>query len=766
MCFWKRYSGLPLRRDIDFSIELAPGAVPVSKTPYQMSTPELVELKLQLKEMMDKGYIRPSVSPWGAPVLFVKKKDGTLRLCIDYRQLNKVTIKNKYPLPKIDDLFDQLGGASIFSKIDLRSGYHQVRIKGEDIHKTSFRTRYGHYEFVVVPFGLTNAPATFMCLMNNVLSKFLDKFVLVFIDDILIYSKNREEHEEHLRLVLQVLREHQLYAKFNKCDFFQKQIHYLGHVLSEEGVAVDPHKIRSIMEWPTPKDVSYIISFMGLEGYYRRFIKGFFKIGCLINALQKKGTKFLWTQKCEERFQTLKHLLTHAPMLKITDPEDDFLVCIDACKEGLGRFLMQKGSVICYESRKLNEHEVNYVTHDLELATIVHALKMWRNYLLGRNFLLMTDHCGLRYLFDQPNLNARQARWMALLSEFDFKIKHIKGKENRVADALSRSMKTIHVAAMSTSETEVKERIRNTQGTDPFVQTVTLYLQQEPTEVKYEGYQMTKGGLLTYRDRLYIPNCDDLKRFIMDELHKRPYTGHPGYQKMITATRKQFYWPGLKKDTTKYLARCIKCQQIKAEHRHPTGLLQPLPIPEWKWETISMDFITRLPNSTKQNDTIMVVVDKLRKSTHFIPVKSTYKVIDITQVFLKEVFRLHGITSNFWKSLMAGLETKLLFSTAYHPQTDRQIERVNQILEDMLRMHVMHQPRKWEDYLPLVEFAYNNGYQASLKMSPFEVLYGRPCNTPVSWSNPVNKISIGPNMLKEMEQQVTQIKQNLKVSQN
>jgi hypothetical protein len=314
--FPEEISGLPPRRDIDFSIELAPGAVPVSRTPYQMSMPELVELKLQLKEMMDKGYIRPSMSPWGAPVLFVKKKDGTLRLCIDYRQLNKVTIKNKYPLPRIDDLFDQLGGASVFSKIDLRSGYHQVRIKGEEIHKTAFRTRYGHYEFVVVPFGLTNAPATFMCLMNSVLSKFLDKFVLVFIDDILIYSKNREEHEEHLRIVLQVLREHQLYAKFSKCDFFQKQIHYLGHVLSKEGVAVDPDKIRSIMEWPTPKDVSDIRSFMGLAGYYRRFIKYFSKIGCPITALQKKGKKFLWTQQCEERFQTLKHLLTHAPRVK------------------------------------------------------------------------------------------------------------------------------------------------------------------------------------------------------------------------------------------------------------------------------------------------------------------------------------------------------------------------------------------------------------------------------------------------------------------
>jgi hypothetical protein len=290
------------------------------------------------------------VSLWGAQVLFVKKKDGTLRLCIDYKQLNKVTIKNKYPLPRIDDLFDQLGGAPIFSKIDLRSGYHEVQIKGEDIHKNAFRMRYGHYEFVVVPFGLTNAPATFMCLMNNVLNKLLDKFVLGFINDILIYTKNRKEHEEHLRFVLQVLREHQLYAKFNKCEFFQKKIHYLGHVLFEEGVEVDLEKIKSIMEWPTPKDVSDIRSFMGLAGYYRRFIKGFSKIGCPIIALQKKGTKFPWTQKCEEIFQTLKHLLTHVPVLKITNPEADFLVCTDACKEGLGGVLMQEGSVICYES--------------------------------------------------------------------------------------------------------------------------------------------------------------------------------------------------------------------------------------------------------------------------------------------------------------------------------------------------------------------------------------------------------------------------------
>eukprot|EP00253_Pinus_taeda_P006409 PITA_06409 len=231
--FPKEVPGLPPKRDIDFTIELIPGAAPVSRAPYRMSVPELIELKMQLQELLDKNYICPSMSPWGAPILFVKKKDGTLRMYIDYRQLNKLTIKNKYPLPRIDELFDQVKGEKVFSKIDLRSGYHQIRIKEEDIAKTTFRTHYGHYKFVVLPFGLTNAPATLMCLMNSVFHKFLDKFVLIFIDDILIYSRSHEEHKEHLRMVLQTLREHQLYSKFSKCDFFKEEIQYLGHVITK-----------------------------------------------------------------------------------------------------------------------------------------------------------------------------------------------------------------------------------------------------------------------------------------------------------------------------------------------------------------------------------------------------------------------------------------------------------------------------------------------------------------------------------------------------
>jgi hypothetical protein len=258
---------------------------PISKEPYRMSLPKLIELEIQLQELLDKEYIRPSVSPWGAPILFVKKKDGTLILCMDYRQLNKMTIKTKYPLLRINDLFDQVGGEKIFSKLDLRSGYHQFRIKDEDINKTSFRTRYKHYDFVFISFGLTNAPTRFMCLMNNIFSQYLDNFFLVFIDDILVYSKMEDEHEEHLKIVLKTLRKHKLYAKFDKCNFYQGRIQYLGHVISEEGIVVDPEKIRAIMEWHIPKDVADIRSFMGITDYYRRFIEGFYNITYPIASL-------------------------------------------------------------------------------------------------------------------------------------------------------------------------------------------------------------------------------------------------------------------------------------------------------------------------------------------------------------------------------------------------------------------------------------------------------------------------------------------------
>ncbi|GJR27965.1 putative reverse transcriptase domain-containing protein [Tanacetum coccineum] len=309
--------GLPPTRQVEFQIDLVPGAAPVARAPYRLAPSEMKELSEQLKELSDKGFIRPSSSPWGAPVLFVKKKDGSFRMCIDYRELNKLTVKNRYPLPRIDDLFDQLQGSSVYSKIDLRSGYHQLRVREEDIPKTAFRTRYGHYEFQVMPFGLTNAPAVFMDLMNRVCKPYLDKFVIVFIDDILIYSKNKQEHKEHLKIILELLKKEELYAKFSKCEFWIPKVQFLGHVIDSEGIHVDPAKIESIKDWTSPKSPTEIRQFLGLAGYYRRFIEGFSKIAKPMTKLTQKKVKFEWGDKQEAAFQLLKQKLCSAPILAL-----------------------------------------------------------------------------------------------------------------------------------------------------------------------------------------------------------------------------------------------------------------------------------------------------------------------------------------------------------------------------------------------------------------------------------------------------------------
>ncbi|GJQ92666.1 putative reverse transcriptase domain-containing protein [Tanacetum coccineum] len=377
----KQVKDVPIVRDFpEVFPEDLPGLPPIR--------PELSE---QLQELSDKDFIRPSSSPWGAPVLFVKKKDGSFRMCIDYRELNKLTVKNRYPLPRIDDLFDQLQGSSIYSKIDLRSGYHQLRVREQDIPKTAFRTRYGHYEFQVMPFGLTNAPAVFMDLMNRVCKPYLDKFVIVFIDDILIYSKNEKEHEEHLKAILGLLKEEKLYAKFSKCDFWIPKVQFLGHVIDSRGIHVDPAKIESIKDWASPKTPTEIRQFLGLAGYYRRFIEGFSKIAKSMTKLTQKEVKFDWGEKEEDAFQLIKQKLCSAPILALPEGSEDFVVYCDASHKGLGAVLMQREKVIAYASRQLKVHEKNYTTHDLELGSVVFALKLWRHYLYGTSQKCYSD---------------------------------------------------------------------------------------------------------------------------------------------------------------------------------------------------------------------------------------------------------------------------------------------------------------------------------------------------------------------------------------
>jgi hypothetical protein len=429
--------GMPFDRDIQFIIELQPGTAPISRRPYHMPPNELAELKVQLQDLLDKGFIHPSASPWGCPALFVKKKAHSLRLCVDYHPLNAVTIKNKYPLPRIDILFHQLAGAKVFSKIDLCSGYHQIKIKPSDIPKTAFSTRYGLHEYLVMSFGLTNAPAYFMYLLKSVFMPELNKFIIVFIDDILIYSKNLEDHARHLHIILQRLREHHLYAKFSKCEFWLDTVKFLGHTISSNGISVDPSKVQEVMDWKPPISVHQIRSFLGLAGYYRRFIPDFSKIAKPMIELLKKGIKFSWNEKCEEAFHTLTAHLTIALVLAQPDNSKPFDIYCDASGIGLGCVLMQNNRVIAYASRALRTHEQNYPTHDLELAAVIHALKIWRHYLMGTKCNIYTDHKSLKYIFTQVDLNMRQRRWLELIKDYDLEVHYHPGKANVVADALS-----------------------------------------------------------------------------------------------------------------------------------------------------------------------------------------------------------------------------------------------------------------------------------------------------------------------------------------
>ncbi|KAL0546391.1 hypothetical protein IC582_016299 [Cucumis melo] len=799
--FPEELPGLPPHREVEFAIELEPGTVPISRAPYRMAPAELKELKVQLQELLDKGFIRPSVSPWGAPVLFVKKKDGSMRLCIDYRELNKVTVKNRYPLPRIDDLFDQLQGATVFSKIDLRSGYHQLRIKDEDVPKTAFRSRYGHYEFIVMSFGLTNAPAVFMDLMNRVFREFLDTFVIVFIDDILIYSKTEAEHEEHLRMVLQTLRDNKLYAKFSKCEFWLKQVFFLGHVVSKAGVSVDPAKIEAVTGWTRPSTVSEVRSFLGLAGYYRRFVENFSRIATPLTQLTRKGVPFVWSKACEDSFQTLKQKLVIAPVLTVPDGSGSFVIYSDASKKGLGCVLMQQGKVVAYASRQLKSHEQNYPTHDLELAAVVFALKIWRHYLYGEKIQIFTDHKSLKYFFTQKELNMRQRRWLELVKDYDCEILYHPDKANVVADALSRKVShstalitrqaplhrdleraeiAVSVGAVTTQlaqltvQPTLRQKIIDAQSNDPYLVDKRGLAEAGQTA----EFSLSSDGGLLFERRLCIPSDSAVKTELLSEAHSSPFSMHPGSTKMYQDLKRVYWWRNMKREVAEFVSKCLVCQQVKAPRQKPAGLLQPLSIPEWKWENVSMDFITGLPRTLRGFTVIWVVVDRLTKSAHFVPGKSTYTASKWAQLYMSEIVRLHGVpvsivsdrdarfTSKFWKGLQTAMGTRLDFSTAFHPQTDGQTERLNQVLEDMLRACALEFPGSWDSHLHLMEFAYNNSYQATIGMAPFEALYGKCCRSPVCWDEVGEQRLMGPELVQSTNEAIQKIRSRMHTAQS
>ncbi|GJV00304.1 putative reverse transcriptase domain-containing protein [Tanacetum coccineum] len=479
--------GLPPTRQVEFQIDLIPGVAPVARAPYRLAPSKMKELSEQLKELSDKGFIRPSSLSWGAPVLFVKKKDGSLRMCIHYQELNKLTVKNRYLLPRIDDLFDQLQGSSVYSKIDMRS---------------------------VMPCGLTKAPAVFMDLMNRVCKPFLDKCMIVFIDDILIYSKNKKEHEEHLKAVLELLKKEKLYAKFSKCEFWIPKIQFLGHMIDIQGIHVDPAKIESIKDWESPKMPMEIHQFLGLAGYYQRFIEGFSKIAKSMTKLTQKGVKFDWGDNKEAAFQLLKQKLCSAPILALPERSKDFTVYCDASDKGLGAVLMQR----------------------------------------------------------------EKRRWLELLSDYDCEIRYHPGKANVVADALSgkERSKPLRVQALvMTIGLDLPKQILNTQTEarkpenvkNEDVGGMLLENSKDPEKFKTKKLEPRADGTLCFNDRSWLPCYGDLRTVIMHESHKSKYSIHLGSDKMYQDMKKLYWWPNMKVNIATYVSKCLTCDKVKAKHQ-------------------------------------------------------------------------------------------------------------------------------------------------------------------------------------------------------
>jgi hypothetical protein len=699
--------------------------------------------------------------------LFIPKPGGGLRFCLDYRALNDLTLKLRYPLPRIDDLLDAARGAQCFSALDLASGYFQIRIAEEDIPKTAFGTPFGHFEWRVLPMGLTNAPSSFMRVMNKVFEKYLGDFVLVYLDDILIMSKSPAEHLIHLRKVFETLRQYRLQAKLSKCKFLQEQIKYLGHILSAQGVLPDPAKIQTLLDWEFPDSAVGMQQFLGLANYFRKFIPNYSRLAAPLYHLTKKSATFLKGEETLKCFEAIKQKLISPPLLSYPDPELPYEVISDASISGCGAVLVQENRPVAYFSSKFSSAERNYTTGEQEMLGLIKALKEWRCYLEGcQGLTLVTDHNPLTFFSVQPTLSRRQARWSEFLSRFHFTVKYSPGASNP-ADPLSRLYTPEAILALTISEfnSDLLDRLKQASSLDPHFQ-----------DAKITRKYNQESGYWTYQGRIVVP--ESMRTEIMTEHHANRVSGHFGWARTLDLISRQFWWPKLRESVQEYVQSCASCQRNKASTKRPFGLLNPLPIPDSRWHTVTLDFITDLPVSTSGKDAILVLVDKLTKYVHLVPTRKLCTAEELSRLFLAHVFQYHGIpkvlisdrdprfTSAFWRAFCNRLGIEPRFSTAFHPETDGQTERTNRVLEEVLRHFIEGDHSNWEDLLPLAAFAMNNAKSASTGETPYYLNHGTHPSTPVSLALPQGNLPTLDVVFRDLDDTLSRIKELLKSAQD
>ncbi|GBE89916.1 Transposon Tf2-6 polyprotein [Sparassis crispa] len=754
----------PETRPWDHAIDLKPDFIPRDCKVYPLSLKEQGAMDDFLEENLRKGYIRLSKSPMASPFFFVGKKDGALRPCQDYRYLNEGTVKNAYPLPLISDLMDQFKGASIFTKMDLRSGYNNVRIKDGDQWKGAFKTNRGLFEPMVMFFGLCNSPATFQMMMNALFKDMIDEgWIVIYMDDILIFSNDLEEHHVRTRRVLQRLKDNDLFLKPEKCFFDVKEVEFLGMIIRENYIGMDPIKLKGIAEWPEPSTVKGVRSFLGFGNFYRKFIANFSDIAKPLTNLTRTAAgspPFEWTTECQTAFDTLKQRFSTAPVLLLPDKVKPFIVESDASKFATGAVLRQadiNGDLhpCAYISQTLNPAEWNYEIYDRELLGIIRALAEWRHYLEGspHPVEVRSDHKNLTYFRTAQKLNRRQARWSLKLSQFDLHLIHVPGTQMIQSDALSRRN------GLDDSESDNEDRvllpnalfvrsisptlfdeIRNHAAKDLIVHEALEAIAHKgpfPMKSSLSDWEVHDGVIL-YKGKIYVPPSETLHRDLVRLHHDSPAMGHPGKFNTLELLRREFWWPGMYTFVYNYVEGCAACQQMKP-NTHPTRIpLEPIPADPHAlpFSCCTTDFITDLPISNGF-DSIMVIVDHdLTKGVILMPCLKTITAEGTAKIFHDKVYSRFGLpdriisdrgpqyASKVFQELNRLLQIRSSMSTAYHPQTDGETERVNQELEIYLRLYCGNNPETWADRLPDLEFCHNTREHSARKMSPFYIMMG------------------------------------------